>query len=83
MFLSPMVTTASSRVPGETADTSHMDVILDILVGLLDKASNDLRNFANLVFGMVASGFTSSSLRHLVAVSWAAWQAHLADKYIM
>ncbi|EIW66554.1 hypothetical protein TREMEDRAFT_35002 [Tremella mesenterica DSM 1558] len=44
-----------------------IDMLLDTLIALLDKGSNDLRSLANLVVGMVAGEFTSSSVRHLVA----------------
>ena len=50
-------------------DVPPIDQLLDVLVALLDKGSNDLRNLANLIVGMVAAAFTPSSIEHLVAVS--------------
>ncbi|TYJ59151.1 hypothetical protein B9479_000140 [Cryptococcus floricola] len=48
-------------------EVAAVDILLDVLVGLLDKGSSDLRNLANLVFGMVSSELTKSSLEHLAA----------------
>jgi DNA polymerase phi len=53
----------------EEDDAAPIDVLLDVLIALMDKGSNDLRVLANLVVGMVAPAFTSSSIQHLVAVS--------------
>ncbi|WWD05770.1 hypothetical protein V865_003853 [Kwoniella europaea PYCC6329] len=44
-----------------------IDSLLDVLIALLDKGSNDLRNLANMAFGMVSSEFTESSMDLLVA----------------
>ncbi|WVW80105.1 hypothetical protein I302_102078 [Kwoniella bestiolae CBS 10118] len=44
-----------------------IDSLLDVLIALLDKGSNDLRNLANLVFGMVSSEFSETSMDLLVA----------------
>jgi len=46
-----------------------VDALLDVLIALLDKNSADMRTLANLVFGMVSSEFTTSSIQHLIAVS--------------
>ncbi|WVQ79016.1 hypothetical protein IAT38_001108 [Cryptococcus sp. DSM 104549] len=51
----------------EDEDVPPVDALLDVLIALLDKGSSDLRNLANLVFGMVASEFTESSLALLSA----------------
>jgi DNA polymerase phi len=46
-----------------------IDALLDVLIALLDKNSADMRALANLVFGMISSEFTTSSVQHLIAVS--------------
>lgn len=46
-----------------------IDALLDVLIALLDKSSADLRALANLIFGMISTDFTASSIQHLVAVS--------------
>ncbi|KAK4686071.1 DNA polymerase phi, partial [Tremellales sp. Uapishka_1] len=51
----------------EEEEAAPIDTLLDILVALLDKGSSDLRSLANLVVGMVAAAFTSSSIQHMVA----------------
>ncbi|WVR03854.1 hypothetical protein IAU60_000851 [Kwoniella sp. DSM 27419] len=51
----------------EEDDVAPIDSLLDVLIALLDKGSNDLRNLANLVFGMVSSAFTESSIKLLTA----------------
>jgi DNA polymerase phi len=42
-------------------------MLLDVLVGLLDKQSNDLRALANVVFGLVSSAVTVTGIEHLIA----------------
>jgi DNA polymerase phi len=59
---------APASSAGEEED-APIDILLDTLIALLDKGSSDLRGLANLVVGMVASAFTSSSIAHMVAVS--------------
>ncbi|ORY24385.1 DNA polymerase phi-domain-containing protein [Naematelia encephala] len=51
----------------QAEDTEPIDGLLDVLIALLDKGSSDLRSLANLVVGMIAGSFTSSSIQHLVA----------------
>jgi len=63
-----MPTNDASSFSSDSAEPSPVDSILAILITFLDMASSDLRNLASLVFGMVASSFTSSSIEHLVAV---------------
>ncbi len=53
----------------EPGDYPPADTLLDVLVNLLQKASNELRNLANLVFGMMASSFTSEGIQSLVKVT--------------
>jgi DNA polymerase phi len=57
--------------PSSSTETESLpvDTILDTLIALLDKGSSDLRNFANLVAGLISSAFTKSSIEHLNAVS--------------
>ncbi|KAK6907306.1 hypothetical protein I203_101296 [Kwoniella mangroviensis CBS 8507] len=57
--------TAEKEEEGE--EYPPIDSLLDVLIALLDKGSNDLRNLANLAFGMVSSEFTESSMDLLVA----------------
>ena len=62
---SAKASTSTSTEP--VIDAPPIDMLLDNLVALLDKGSNDLRNLANLVVGMVSGAFTKSSVEHLVA----------------
>ncbi|WVQ74513.1 hypothetical protein IAR50_004114 [Cryptococcus sp. DSM 104548] len=62
------INTAVQNYLGKSSeDVAAVDILLDVLIGLLDKGSSDLRNLANLVFGMVSSELTKSSLEHLAA----------------
>lgn len=56
------------KAPASEEATPPIDQMLDTLVALLDKGSSDLRSLANLVMGMIAPAFTSSTIEHLVAV---------------
>ena len=67
LFSLPSVEASSSS--SEDSETAPIDELLDVLIALLDKGSSDLRNLANLIFGMISSAFTPSSVQHLVAVS--------------
>lgn len=53
----------------EEKDAQAVDMVLDVLIALLDKGSSDLRNLANLVFGIISPELTKSSLDLLAAVS--------------
>ncbi|WWC87837.1 uncharacterized protein L201_002731 [Kwoniella dendrophila CBS 6074] len=59
----------SSTSTKDDDEDEHLpiDSLLDVLIALLDKGSNDLRNLANMVFGMVSSAFTESSIDLLTA----------------
>ncbi|WVQ94762.1 hypothetical protein IAU59_001843 [Kwoniella sp. CBS 9459] len=48
-------------------DAAPIDSLLDVLIALLEKGSSDLRNLANLVFGMISPAFTESSIKLLTA----------------
>ncbi|WVF67165.1 hypothetical protein IAT40_001911 [Kwoniella sp. CBS 6097] len=52
---------------GEEEDAAPIDSLLDVLIALLEKGSSDLRNLANLVFGMISPAFTESSIKLLTA----------------
>lgn len=54
----------------EEKDAQAVDMLLDVLIALLDKGSSDLRNLANLVFGIISPELTKSSLDLLAAVSF-------------
>ena len=68
MFKIPQANSELRDRESDIADVPPVDALLDILIALLDKASNDLRNLANTVFGMLSSAFSPSSIQHLVAV---------------
>ncbi|ADV20875.1 DNA-directed DNA polymerase, putative [Cryptococcus gattii WM276] len=51
----------------EEKDAQAVDMLLDVLIALLDKGSSDLRNLANLVFGIISPELTKSSLDLLAA----------------
>ncbi|KAK8861548.1 hypothetical protein IAR55_002370 [Kwoniella newhampshirensis] len=58
---------SASSSASDDEDAAPVDALLDVLIALLDKGSSDLRNLANLVFGMVSSAFTESSMKLLNA----------------
>ncbi|WWC60265.1 uncharacterized protein I303_102832 [Kwoniella dejecticola CBS 10117] len=51
----------------EEDEHAPIDSLLDVLIALLDKGSNDLRNLANLVFGLISPAFTETSMDLLTA----------------
>ncbi|OCF44480.1 DNA polymerase phi subunit [Kwoniella heveanensis CBS 569] len=52
---------------GDKENAAPIDSLLDVLIALLEKGSSDLRNLANLVFGMISPAFTQSSIKLLTA----------------
>jgi DNA polymerase phi len=64
--------TASSST--SEAPLPPLDLLVDVLIAYLDKASNDLKSLASLVFGLVSSEVQPSTIEHLVAVSSAHWR---------
>lgn len=65
----PAASTSKSEVP-----LPPLDLLVDVLIAYLDKASNDLKSLASLVFGLVSSEVQSSTVDHLIAVSREAWK---------
>ncbi|WWC68679.1 uncharacterized protein I206_102613 [Kwoniella pini CBS 10737] len=51
----------------EEDDHAPIDSLLDVLIALLDKGSNDLRNLANLVFALISTALTEASMDLLTA----------------
>lgn len=57
--------TASSST--SEAPLPPLDLLVDVLIAYLDKASNDLKSLASLVFGLVSSEVKPSTVEHLIA----------------
>lgn len=45
-----------------------LDLLVDVLIAYLDKASSDLKSLASLVFGLLSSEVQPSTIEHLIAV---------------
>ena len=50
-------------------DLPPVDLLVDVLIGYLDRASSDLRTLATAVFGLISAKATASTIEHLIAVS--------------
>lgn len=60
--------------PAASSSTSEaplppLDLLVDVLIAYLDKASSDLKSLASLVFGLLSSEVQPSTIEHLIAVS--------------
>jgi DNA polymerase phi len=58
--------------PASSADQEDLppvDLLVDVLIGYLDRASSDLRALATAVFGLISAKATGSTIEHLIAVS--------------
>jgi len=53
----------------EPEDLDPMDLLVDVLIGFLERASSQLRALASQVFGMLSGEVTESTVDLLLAVS--------------
>ena len=88
----PTAASTSTKKPRKTAidmededdeepeDLDPMDLLVDVLIGFLERASSQLRALASQVFGMLSGEVTESTVDLLLAVSFPFSLSHAVDR---